>query len=93
LEAKQEAAPITGLWAFVNLIEEQANAKNIDHATQLAANLRQKGYRIAADPTRQPSRIRVAALHPTPKDPLPTNAEIFWLMDIARAYLVDRASL
>lgn len=95
LEGKQEAAPITGLWAFVNLIEEEANKKknNIDHATKLAANLRQIGYGIAPDPTRQPSRIRAAALHPTPNDPLPTNDEIFWFMDLARAYLIDRASL
>lgn len=92
LEGAQETVLITGLWAFANVIEEESSKPNIDHATQLAADLRQKGYSIEPDPVRKPSRIRAAALHPTPKDPSPTDDEVRWLMDIARSYLVDRAS-
>ena len=92
LKGAQAAALITGLWAFANVIEEKSSKPNIDHATQLAADLRKKGYGIGPDPARGPSRIRAAALHPTPKDPLPADDEVRWLLDIARSYLVDRAS-
>lgn len=92
LAGAQDTALITGLWAFANVIEEESGKPNIDHATRLAADLRRKGYSIDPDPVREPSRIRAAALHPTPKDPLPTDDEVRWLMDIARSYLVDRAS-
>jgi hypothetical protein len=93
LDAAAHVAPVAGVWAFANIIEEDsAKQKNIDHAGGLAASLRTKGYAISVDPIRQPSRIRVSALHPTPKDPLPDGNEVRWLMEIARAYLADRAS-
>lgn len=92
LEGAQATELISGLWAFANVIEEESSKPNIDRAPQLAASLRQKGYRIEPDPARQSSRIRAAALHPTQKDPSPTEDEIRWLMDIARSYLIDRVS-
>ncbi len=92
LDAATHVTPIAGIWAFANVIEESSAKPNIDHAGNLAANLRAKGHVISADPARQPSRIRASVLHPTPKDPIPSQSEARWLMEIARAYLADRAS-
>ncbi len=92
LKGAQIADPLSGLWAFANVIEEESRRSNIDNAAQMAADLRLKGFDIGPDPARHASRIRAAALHPTPKDPLPTVEEIRWIMNIARSYLADRVA-
>jgi hypothetical protein len=52
--------------------------------------MRNKGFPIPKDPKRKPAAIRAAALHSTPKTPLPSDDEVEWFRALAWAYLNDR---
>lgn len=94
VQAAQTIAPVVGLWAFSTVLEEEAPPKkrNLNHVPKLADELRAKGYTVAGNPQRNVDVIRAAALHPTPKSPLPTPQEVSWFRELAGAYLLDRAS-
>lgn len=95
LRGMQTVTPLLGLWAFSTVLEEEApNGKtNLDHVPRLAEQLRELGYDVPLlDPGRSPSRIRAAALHPTPKEPLPTRDEVEWFRRAAHSYLLSRAT-
>jgi len=87
VEAAQTIAPIVGLWGFTTVLEEAAlkgeKQGSLLHLPRLINDLRNRGYSLPAAPSsRDPARIRVAALHPTPKDPAPTVEEVAWFRGI-----------
>lgn len=94
VQAAQTIAPVVGLWAFSTVLEEEAPPKrhNLNHVPKSADELRAKGYAVAESPQRDLDAIRAAALHPTPKSPLPTPQEASWFRELAGAYLLNRAS-
>jgi hypothetical protein len=94
VQAVQTIAPVVGLWAFATVLEEDSPSgkSNLQHLPALAEQLRAEGQAVPPTPERKPDRIRAAALHPTPKDPLPTAEEVAWFQELAMAYLVRRAS-
>lgn len=92
VRAMQTIAPVVGLWAFTTVLEEVGTGKhNVDHVPQMASDLRRKGFSIPPDPIRHPAEIRAAALHSTPRSPMPTLDEVSWFRDVAWAYLCDQA--
>lgn len=95
LRGMQTATPLLGFWAFSTVLEEEVpkGKTNLDHVPELAERLRELGYDVLPlDPGWPPSRIRAAALHPTPKDPLPTREHVEWFRQVAHAYLLQRAT-
>lgn len=93
VQAVSSVAPVVGLWAFASVLEEDRPPKwrQLDHVSTLAEDLRSEGYSLPPMTGREPTRVRNAALHPTPKDPLPTHEEVVWLQLVAGAYLRRRA--
>ncbi len=95
VRAVQSIAPVVGLWAFSTVLEEKAppNRHNLAHVPALVSQLRAAGYAVPQMPGRHLDRIRAAAMHPTPKDPLPTTDEVAWFREAARAYFLHRADV
>jgi hypothetical protein len=93
VRAVHTTAPVVGMWAFATVLEEEALPKehNLGHVPALAKRLRDRGYELPATPARGPDEVRSAALHPTPRSPLPTHDEVAYLRELARAYLLWRA--
>jgi hypothetical protein len=93
VQAMQTIAPMVGLWAFSTIVETAAPLPpprtNMAHVLELDSYLRSKGHELPPVPTRRPSRIRAAALHPTEESP-PTLDEVNWFRQLARAYLLHR---
>ncbi len=94
VRAVQTVAPVVGLWAFSTILEEEAprGKHNLDHVPALVEQLRIRGQEIPGAPARNLNEIRAAALHPSPRSPLPTADEVGWFRQAAHAYLLDRAS-
>ena len=94
VQAVQTIAPLVGLSTFTTVLEEDAPGRpNLRHVPELVERLRREGYAVPAGPARQLDRIRAAALHPTPRDPLPTAAEVEWFRVAAQRYLQHRAAV
>ncbi|WIM98632.1 hypothetical protein ACTOB_002236 [Actinoplanes oblitus] len=95
VQAMQTIAPLVGLWAFSTIVETAAPLPpprtNMAHVLELDGYLRSEGYDLPPSPTRSPSRIRAAALHPTDESP-PTPEEVTWFRQLARAYLLHRTA-
>jgi hypothetical protein len=95
VQAMQTIEPVVGLWAYTRIIEagSRTGRRNLDHAQDLADELRQEGYVVPPNPRRNPNTIRAAAVHPMPKDPeYPSEDEILWLRQLAYAYLLRRTT-
>lgn len=94
IEGVQTIAPVLGLWAFAVLLEEESPRRppNLAHVPELTKLLHAVGSSASSPPpTRQLDRIRAAALHPTPSDPIPSSDEVQWFRELAGAYLRWRA--
>jgi len=94
VEAVQTIAPLVGLWAFSTVVETASPHPppntNVAHLSDLDSYLRSKKYDLPPAPSRRPSRVRAAALHPT-LEPAPTLEPVDWFRELARAYLRHRA--
>jgi len=94
LRALRTVAPVAGLWAFSTVLEEEAPKKkwNLEHVPALMTSIETAGVKVdATPPVRSLDAVRAAALHPTPKSPAPTGAEVNWFREAAHAYLMWRA--
>lgn len=92
VQAQQLVAPEGGVWAFCYLIEEAGGSnRSMEHVPKMVRALRDSGYQLPPDPTRNVARLRTSAAHSTLKDPLPDAAEVNYLRQLALAYLLWRA--